>query len=173
LRGGSKGASSACLLKEAYPKPNQEAERRSKSPRPPRSCRSTLLAHSGLTDAHASWPQQARTRSQDRPACLRLPDRATAPRRPQTTSWNAPAARPTCRRPCPPLLREYRRDRGNFVGRPPSRARGRQKWPPRRRHSPRQSQLCRSQSRPRHRVGQGNHGAAEADPDVCASELLP
>ena len=82
------------------------------------------------------------------PRACRLPDRATAPGRPQTTSRDAPAARPTCRRPCPPPLREYRRDRGNFVGRPPSRARGRQKWPPRCRHSPRQSQVCRSQSRP-------------------------
>jgi hypothetical protein len=141
MTGGSKGASSARLCKKAYRKPNQEAEMRSKGLRPPRSCRSTLLAHSGLTDAHASWPQQARTRSQDRPVCLRLPDRATAPRRPKTTSRNAPAARPTCRRPCPPPLREYHRDRGNFVGRPPSRARGRQKWPPRCRHSPRQSQV--------------------------------
>ena len=111
-----------------------------------------------------AWPRQARTRSRDRPACLRLPDRATAPGRPQTTSRDAPAARPTCRRPCPPLLREYRRDRGNFVGRPPSRARGRQKWPPRRRHSPRQSQVCRSQSRPPHRVGKGNHGRLKQIP---------
>ena len=53
MRGGSKEASSARLLREPYRNPNQEAERRSKCPRPPRSRRSTLLAYSGLTDAHA------------------------------------------------------------------------------------------------------------------------
>ena len=57
-----------------------------------------------------AWPRQARTRSQDRPTCLRLPDRATAPGRPWTASRNAPAARSTCRRPRLPLQREYRRD---------------------------------------------------------------
>src|SRR4051794_29819996 len=38
---------------------------------------------------------------------------------PKTTSRHAPAARPTCRRSCPPLLRECRRDRGIFGGSPP------------------------------------------------------
>ena len=53
MAGRLEGGFLRTFVKEAYRNPNQEAEKRSKCPRPPRSRRSTLLAHSGLTDAHA------------------------------------------------------------------------------------------------------------------------
>src|SRR4051812_44285170 len=68
-----------------------------------------------------TWPQQARTRSQDRPACLRLPDRATAPGWLKTTSRDAPAARPTCRRPFR-LCCENIAETGGFLAADPPRA---------------------------------------------------
>jgi hypothetical protein len=131
------------LCKEAYRKPKKNSKSAPNAPRPPRSRRSALLAHPGLTDSTQAglapvWPGHA----------LRTGPRASASRLvrqlqggPKTTSRHAPAARPTCRRSCPPLLREGHRDRGIFGGSPPSRARGRQKWPPCCRRSPRSSQV--------------------------------
>src|SRR3954447_5131331 len=80
---------------------------------------------------------------------------------------------PAGRRPCPPLLREYRRDRGNFVGRPPSRARGRQKDPLAAGTHLANHSCAGRKADPGTGSGKGNHRTAEADPDVCASELLP
>jgi hypothetical protein len=74
---------------------------------------------------------------------LRFPACTTAPGGPETTTGDVPAARPTRRQSCPPLLRGCRRDRGIFGGRPLSRARGRQKWSLSYRSSPRNRGVSR------------------------------
>ena len=68
-----------------------------------------------------AWPRQARTRSQDRPACLRLPDRATAPRRPRPP----PGTRPQRGRPVAGLARlrcENIAETGGILSADPPRA---------------------------------------------------
>src|SRR3954451_10895143 len=83
IAGRLEGAS-ACLCKKAYRKPKRNPKSAPNIPRPPRSRRSALLAHPGLTDSTGGLgPSLARTRSQDRPARLRFLACATPPGRPQ------------------------------------------------------------------------------------------
>jgi hypothetical protein len=84
LRGGSKGASLACLRREPYRKPNKDPKSAPNAPRPPRSRRSTLLTHPGLTDSTQAGLVPVRPDTlQDRLARLRFSACATAPGRPQ------------------------------------------------------------------------------------------
>jgi hypothetical protein len=132
----------APVCKEAYRKPKRNPKSAPNIPRPPRSRRSALLAHPGLTDSTGGLgPSLARTRSQDRPARLRFLACVTPPGRPQD---HLPARARSAADLSPVLPSSAPRMSprpGIFGGSPPSRARGRQTWPPCCRRSPRSSQM--------------------------------